>query len=147
MEVPILKQGQYLIATIQSALTDHDLMQLRDALVERVGKFRARGVIVDVTALDVMSLASFNRLDGTMTRLGVGNVEEMLLRADAGQKSRQEHLLLRGGVVGGALPALGGPPQRIADDILAKYSWGTDDALVLVARYAGGRGRDGKDAA
>lgn len=54
MEVPILKQSQYLIATIQSALTDQDLMQLRDALVERVGKFRARGVIVDVTALDVM---------------------------------------------------------------------------------------------
>lgn len=54
MEVPILKQGQYLIATIQSALTDQDLLQLRDALVERVGRFRARGVIVDVTALDVM---------------------------------------------------------------------------------------------
>lgn len=54
MEVPILKQGHYLIATIQSALTDQDLLQLRDALVERVGRFRARGVIVDVTALDVM---------------------------------------------------------------------------------------------
>src|SRR5437762_11381321 len=54
MEVPILKQGPYLIATIQSALTDADLMQLRDTLVEQVGRFRSRGVIVDVTALDVM---------------------------------------------------------------------------------------------
>ena len=54
MEVPILKQGQYLIASIQAALTDADLAQLRDALVQRVGKFRSRGVIVDVTALDVM---------------------------------------------------------------------------------------------
>lgn len=54
MEVPILKQGQYLIASIQAALTDADLVQLRDALVQRVGKFRSRGVIVDVTALDVM---------------------------------------------------------------------------------------------
>jgi rsbT antagonist protein RsbS len=52
--VPILKQGPYLIASIQSALTDADLMLLRDALVERVGKFRSLGVIVDVTALDVM---------------------------------------------------------------------------------------------
>jgi len=52
--VPILKQGPYLIASIQSALTDADLLLLRDALVERVGKFRSRGVIVDVTALDVM---------------------------------------------------------------------------------------------
>ncbi len=54
MEVPILKQGPYLIASIQSALTDADLTQLRDAVVERVGRFRSRGVIVDVTALDVM---------------------------------------------------------------------------------------------
>ncbi len=54
MEVPILKQHQYLIATIQAALTDADLLQLRDALVARVGRFRSRGVIIDVTALDVM---------------------------------------------------------------------------------------------
>ena len=54
MQVPILKQGSYLIATIQSALTDADIVQLRDALVEQVGRFRTRGVIIDVTALDVM---------------------------------------------------------------------------------------------
>ncbi len=54
MEVPILKQGDFLIATLQAALTDDDLIVLRDALVARVGKFRSRGVIVDVTALDVM---------------------------------------------------------------------------------------------
>jgi len=54
MAVPILKQSHYLIATIQSALTDLDLLQLRDGLIERVGKFRSRGVIVDVTALDVL---------------------------------------------------------------------------------------------
>lgn len=54
MEVPILKQGLYLIASIQSALSDEDLVQLRDALVAQVGKLRSRGVIVDVTALDVM---------------------------------------------------------------------------------------------
>jgi len=52
--VPILKQGPYLIATIQSALTDADLVQLRDALVGKVGSFRSSGVIVDVTALDVL---------------------------------------------------------------------------------------------
>jgi rsbT antagonist protein RsbS len=54
MEVPILKQGSYLIASVQSSLTDADLLQLRDALVQKVGKLRSRGVIVDVTALDVM---------------------------------------------------------------------------------------------
>ena len=54
MAVPILKQGPYLIASIQSALTDSDLVQLRDALVGKVGSYRSRGVIVDVTALDVL---------------------------------------------------------------------------------------------
>ena len=54
MQVPILKQGAYLIATVQSALTDEDLKLLRDTLVLQVSKVRARGVIVDVTALDVI---------------------------------------------------------------------------------------------
>jgi rsbT antagonist protein RsbS len=62
VEVPILKQGPYLIASIQAALNDKDLLLLRDALVERVGRFRARGVIVDVTALDVMDSFSTRTL-------------------------------------------------------------------------------------
>jgi rsbT antagonist protein RsbS len=52
--VPILKQGDYLIASIQSALSDSDVLELQDDLMDRVGRFRSRGIIVDVTALDVM---------------------------------------------------------------------------------------------
>jgi rsbT antagonist protein RsbS len=54
MAVPILKQSHYLIASIQSALSDQDLVGLRDDLARLVGQHRARGVIIDVTALDVM---------------------------------------------------------------------------------------------
>lgn len=54
MQVPILKQGSYLIASIQSVLSDADMLQLRDDLADRVGRFRARGVIIDVTVLDVI---------------------------------------------------------------------------------------------
>lgn len=116
---------------------------------------RTRGV--------VMSLASFQRRDDTMTWLGVGNVEGVLLRADPA--AARETILLRGGVVGYELPQLRGtvvpiaagdtlifatdgvragfdvglnaadPPQRLADQILARRTTGTDDALVLVARY------------
>jgi rsbT antagonist protein RsbS len=76
VEVPILKQGHFLIATIQAALSDADLLQLRRALIERVIQFRSRGVIVDVTALDVMDsfatrtlrdIASIIRLRGADT--------------------------------------------------------------------------------
>jgi rsbT antagonist protein RsbS len=54
VEVPILKQGSFLIATVQAALNDADLLQLRAALVQQVVRSRSRGVIIDVTALDVM---------------------------------------------------------------------------------------------
>lgn len=54
MQVPILKQGDYLIASVQSSLSDGELLQLRDDLVAKVSKVRAKGVIIDVTILDVM---------------------------------------------------------------------------------------------
>ncbi|MBI2266282.1 MAG: STAS domain-containing protein [Armatimonadetes bacterium] len=54
MRVPVLKQGPHLIASVQSALTDDDLVELRDDLAELVGRHRSRGVVVDVTALDVI---------------------------------------------------------------------------------------------
>src|ERR1041384_6014716 len=54
MHVPVLKQGDYLIASIQSALSDADLLQLRDDLSDQVGQCRSRGVIIDVTVLDVI---------------------------------------------------------------------------------------------
>jgi rsbT antagonist protein RsbS len=54
MSVPILKQGDVLIASIQSNLNDHDLMQLRDDIAERVGRYKSRGVVLDVSVLDVM---------------------------------------------------------------------------------------------
>jgi rsbT antagonist protein RsbS len=54
MSVPILKQGSVLIASIQAALSDNDLILLRDDLADRIGKLRARGVVIDLTALDVL---------------------------------------------------------------------------------------------
>jgi rsbT antagonist protein RsbS len=54
MAVAILRQGDYLVASIQSDLTDSQVVQLRDDLTERVGQYRVRGIIVDVGALDVI---------------------------------------------------------------------------------------------
>jgi rsbT antagonist protein RsbS len=54
VEVPVLKQGPFLIATVQAALTDEDLVHLRRAMVERVVTARSLGVIIDVTAMDIM---------------------------------------------------------------------------------------------
>jgi rsbT antagonist protein RsbS len=64
LPVPILKQGDVLIASIQAALSDADLAELRDDLTQRVGRLRARGVIIDVTALDVLDSFATRTLRG-----------------------------------------------------------------------------------
>ena len=115
----------------------------------------------------VLSLAGVDSEHGMMTWLGVGNVQGVLMRADARNGNTQESLLLRAGVVGSQLPALQATvlpivrgdtlffatdgvrsdfsvtlsakenPQRAADRILEQYCSGSDDALVLVARLTG----------
>lgn len=76
MVVSILKQGDYLIASVQTALTDTEVIELRDALLAHVAQHRARGVIVDVAALDIIdsfaarslsTVARTNRLRGAKT--------------------------------------------------------------------------------
>jgi rsbT antagonist protein RsbS len=52
--VAILPQGQYLIAAVQGDLSDSEILALRDDLAERVGRHRIRGIVVDVTTLDVI---------------------------------------------------------------------------------------------
>jgi rsbT antagonist protein RsbS len=63
MSVPVLKQGEVLIASIQVALTDADLRELRDEIGRSVGRWRSRGVVIDVTALDVMDSFATRTLD------------------------------------------------------------------------------------
>jgi rsbT antagonist protein RsbS len=79
VQVPILKQGSYLIATIQSALTDADLLQLRDELTTRVGRFRSLGVVIDVTVLDVMDSFAVRTLRSTVHILKMRGAETVIV--------------------------------------------------------------------
>ena len=54
MSVAILRQGDYLIASIQSDLSDSEVVALRQELAELVGRHRSRGIVIDVSALDVI---------------------------------------------------------------------------------------------
>jgi rsbT antagonist protein RsbS len=77
MPVPILKQGHILIATVRSALSDSDTEQFRDELMQRVNESRAKGIIVDITAMDVLDSFAARSLQtiARMTRLrGAGTV-------------------------------------------------------------------------
>ncbi len=79
MQVPILKQGDILIASIQSALTDSDLLQLRDNLVQQVGDLHSRGVIVDVTVLDVMDSFACRTLRATAQMLKLRGAQTIIV--------------------------------------------------------------------
>ena len=76
MLVSILRQGDYLIASIHEALDDGELLRFQEELLAQVDRFRSRGVIIDVAALDVLdsfasrtlrNLADVTRLRGAET--------------------------------------------------------------------------------
>ncbi|HZI92718.1 MAG TPA: STAS domain-containing protein [Patescibacteria group bacterium] len=79
MEVPILKQGSYLIATIQTALNDSDLLELRDSLVAKVGVNRSRAVIIDVSALDIMDSFSCRTLSDVAQMIRLRGAETIIV--------------------------------------------------------------------
>jgi rsbT antagonist protein RsbS len=54
MSVAILRQGDYVIASILSDLSDSEVLELRHELAEMVGRHRSRGIVIDVAALDVI---------------------------------------------------------------------------------------------
>jgi rsbT antagonist protein RsbS len=75
MPIPILKLSSVLIVTMQEA-SDSDLSQLKSDLADKVGRFRSHGVVIDVSAVDVMdsfatrtleSIAHATRLRGAET--------------------------------------------------------------------------------
>ena len=76
LRVSILTQGSYLIASIHTALDDGQLVRFQRDLIERIGAQRARGVVIDVAALDVLDsfgsrtlrdIARMSRLRGAET--------------------------------------------------------------------------------
>jgi serine phosphatase RsbU (regulator of sigma subunit) len=115
----------------------------------------------------VLTLATFDTGNNRLTWVGVGNVEGLLVHADLLARPAREGVLQRGGVVGYQLPPLqtsvlsvapgdmlilatdgirsrfadgldlDRPPREIAGEILASHAKPSDDALVLVARFAG----------
>ena len=142
---------------ILEAYASHPVVSIMDRCHE--GLRRTRGAVV--------TIASIVEAESSLTWVGVGNVDAVLLRSSTNQRHPDSALVLRGGVVGQQLPPLrpatlpistgdvlilvtdgvrGGfagavavddDPQELAESILALYSRGTDDARVVVARYRG----------
>jgi rsbT antagonist protein RsbS len=79
MPVPLLKQGDLLVATIQAALTDAELSQLQDELMRQVRAVRARGVIIDVTSLDVMDSFAARTIRSTAYMLKLRGADTVIV--------------------------------------------------------------------
>lgn len=102
MKVPILKQGDFLIASIQGALTDSDLTNLQENLVLAVRKNRSKGVVIDVTVLDVMDsfAARTLRSISLMTRLMGANLVIVGIQPEVAFAMVQLGLKLEGTMTG-----------------------------------------------
>lgn len=113
----------------------------------------------------VMTLVAIDATEETISAIGIGNVETLLLRANPRITPRRTNVLLRGGVVGYQLPALQVEthpiargdivvlctdgiredfadlvktelsPAQLAQHIMTQRCRGTDDALALALKY------------
>lgn len=168
--------GRILVAVVDALGHGHEAAEAARVAVSVLERDAEEPVTVLLQRCDValrptrgavVSLAVFDQRAKTMTWIGVGNVEGLLLPADPGARPVRDSLVQRGGVVGSRLPPLlssvkpihrgdllvlatdgirtdfamyvvsDAPVQALADRLLARCGKGNDDALVLVARYQG----------
>ncbi len=123
MAVAILRQGDFLIASIQSDLSDSEIVELRNDLAERVGRYRTRGIVVDVSALDVIDsfVARSLRSIALTTRLRGAEMVIVGIQPDVAIAMVQFHLNLQ--------------PLRAVLDL--------DEALAMLRNRTRGAGGDG----
>jgi rsbT antagonist protein RsbS len=72
--IPILKMGAYLLVTIQVDMHDQLALTLQDDLTDRIVKTRAKGVLIDISSLELV--------DSFMGRM-LGNIAAMSHILDA----------------------------------------------------------------
>ena len=72
--IPILKMGPYLLVTIQVDMHDRVAMTLQDELTDQIVKQRSRGVLLDISSVDVV--------DSFIGRM-IGNIASMARILDA----------------------------------------------------------------
>ena len=66
--IPILQMGEFLLVTIQVDMHDQLAQSLQDDLLERVEKTGARGVLIDISSLDMVD-SFIGRMIGNLSRM------------------------------------------------------------------------------
>ena len=77
--IPILQMGEFLLVTIQVDMHDQLALTLQDDLSERISKTSARGVLIDISALDMVD-SFIGRMISTISGLSkIMDAETMLV--------------------------------------------------------------------
>jgi rsbT antagonist protein RsbS len=79
MQIPILKQGEFLFVSIQNSIGDLDLISLENDISEKVGFYRSKGVVIDVTTLDVMDSFSTRMLRNISLTIRLRGAETVIV--------------------------------------------------------------------
>ena len=77
MEIPLLKIEDFLVVSLQTELSDREIVELREEILDRIKKTGARGLIVDITSLkliDSFMAKSLSSIADTATLLGAKTV-------------------------------------------------------------------------
>ncbi len=69
--IPILRQGDRLIVSVQGELTDSSWSSLTDDLLEQVRSWRANGVVLDLSGVDVMDSYAARTISGLAHMVGL----------------------------------------------------------------------------
>jgi rsbT antagonist protein RsbS len=123
MSVAIVREGDLLIASIESDLSDSEVIALRDDLTRMVGDRRVRGIVIDVAALGVIDsfVARALRAIVLTARLRGADTVIVGIQPDVAVAMVQFRLNLK--------------PLHTALDL--------EEALALLDRHTRGDGRDG----
>lgn len=123
MAVALLRQGDALIAAIQSDLTDSQVLRLRDDLTDQVGLHRLRSIIIDVSALDVIDSFVARALRAMAISARLRGAETLVVGIQPDVAIAMAHF------------DLNLEPLRTATDL--------DEALAVLTRLPGEHGGDG----
>jgi rsbT antagonist protein RsbS len=124
MRVAILRQGDYLIASIQSDLSDSEVVELRNELTELVGTHRSRGIVIDVAELVVIDSFVARALRSIVLSAKLRGAETVIVGIQPDVAIAMVHFRLNL------------QPLRVALDL--------DQARSLLDRLTSGGGGDGR---
>jgi len=124
MSVAILREGDYLIASIQSDLSDSEVVELRNELTELVGTHRSRGIVIDVAALVVIDSFVARALRSIVLSAKLRGAETVIVGIQPDVAIAMVHFRLNL------------QPLRVALDL--------DQARSLLERLTSGGGGDGR---